>query len=391
MGSIKDITRRILYFFKRKPYKINLSNSLTSYSLCNSDNEYFYGYYDRSPENNGLILYHEMLLDESAVRITVMDIATKKRHVIAESKAYNWQMGSRAVWIDNDTISYNDFDGRKYVCIWYSLKSKSTIRKFDLPLQDIRKKDFYLGVNYQRLRSYAKEYAYYCLPEMSEQEYEDYSNDGIWYMNTLSTQGSLLLSISDIMKCEPNSLFNVGKHFVNHVMISPSGKGFIFIHRYYVKDKRYDRLMHYDFNSLKCLMDEPCQSHYCWLDDKTVFGYGEYEGKKGFYEIDVDSANVKKHTALTLKHPRDGHPTVYHDWIVVDDYPDLSRMQALTAYNYKTNQIIPLGEFFHDLRHKGINRCDLHPRFSDNGDFIYIDTIYSGHRCLLPLNIRLDY
>lgn len=53
-------------------------------------------------------------------------------------------------------------------------------------------------------------------------------------------------------------------------MMSPNGSSFIFIHRYYVKGVRYDRLMFYDFNQLKVLMNERIQSHYCWLDDTNI-------------------------------------------------------------------------------------------------------------------------
>lgn len=389
MKEIKNIIKTILYYLAKKPYKLKLFNDSTSSLLYESDKHYFYGYYDRSPENNGRLLFHEMSANESEVNIVVMDISTKKRHIVGKSRAFNWQMGARAIWIDDDIISYNDYDGNKYVCIWYSLKKQSIVKFFNIPLQDIKGKNYYLGVNYQRLRSYAKEYAYYCLPEMTTDEFDTYSNDGIWHMDISNNHSSLLLSISDILSCDYKKQFDRGKHFVNHIMIAPSGQAFIFIHRYYINDKRYDRLMYYDFKSLKCLMSEPCQSHYCWLDDNTIFGYGEHNGKKGFYEVDVNSVKITKHSILTSKHPRDGHPTVFDNWIVVDDYPNFSRMQSLTAYNRKTKEIRPLGEFFHDLQHYGFNRCDLHPRFSNDGKNIYIDTIYSGNRLLLLLDVNL--
>lgn len=387
--QIKNLVRLLLFYIKRKPYKIRYDKKLVALSndQGNDSNEFFFGYYDRSPELDGMLLYHEMMKDGKSVNIVVEDMLTKKRRIIGNSTAFNWQMGARSIWIDNDTVSYNTFEHDRYICKWFSLSEDKVIRTFDYPLQDYSKEFFFLGVNYQRLRSYAKEYAYYCLPEMSENEYEDYTNDGIWKTDVPTGKSSLLVSIEDILDFEPVERFNRGRHFVNHIMISPAGKSFIFIHRYYVNGKRFDRLMYYDFQKLKCLMDGRVQSHYCWIDNHTVFGYGEYKAQKGFYYIDVKTGEVTKDTTLTEVHPKDGHPTAHGDWVVVDDYLDLSRIQTLLAYNRKTHEIVKLCEFFHDLKHKEFNRCDLHPRFSADGKNIYVDTIYSGRRELLGLSV----
>ena len=387
----KDFLRNILFCLKKKGYDLKINDDVCSLShIRNRSNyEFFYGYYDHSPENDGKLLFHEMQSDEKSVKIIVKNTINGEEKVIAQTSAFNWQMGARAIWIDGDIVSYNDFDGEKYVCKWFSLSKNHVIKEFAKPLQDYKGGNYYLGVNYQRLRSYAKEYAYYCLPEMTKSEYDDYEHDGIWKVDVNTGEINLLLSIAEILKYEHIDRFDKGKHFLNHIMISPNGSSFIFIHRYYVNGVRYDRFMYYDFKQLKVLMNERIQSHYCWLDNENIFGYGEYEGKRSFNAINVKTGVVTKHEKLTAKHPRDGHPTVYEDWIVIDDYPDLSRMQPFIAYNHKTKEIIWLGEFYHDLKHKEYNRCDLHPRFSVDGSKIYIDTIYSGKRELAMLNVKL--
>ena len=387
--QVKNLLRPLLFFIKRKPYKIRYDKNLVSLSNAqgNNSNEFFFGYYDRSPEMSGKLLYHEMKKDGKSVNIVVEDMLTKEKRIVGISTAFNWQMGARAIWIDNNTVSFNAFENGRYICKWFSLSENKVVRTFDSPLQDYSKDGFFLGVNYQRLRSYAKEYAYYCLPEMPDDEYEDYTHDGIWKTDVDTGKTSLLISIKEILDFEPVERFKRGRHFVNHIMISPSGKSFIFIHRYYVNGERFDRLMYYDFHVLKCLMDGKVQSHYCWINDNTVFGYGEHKGQKGFYYVDVERGEVTKDSALTDAHPKDGHPTAYGDWVVVDDYPDLSRIQTLLAYNRQTHEIIKLCEFFHDLKHKEFNRCDLHPRFSTDGKNIYVDTIYNGRRELLGVSV----
>lgn len=389
--QIKNMVRPLLFYIKRKPYKIRYDKDLVSLSndLGNDSNEFFFGYYDRSPEMSGKLLYHEMMKDGKSVNIVVEDMLTKKKRIVGKSAAFNWQMGARAIWIDEDTVSYNVFEDGKYKCRWFSLSEDKVNRTFDYPLQDYSKEGYYLGVNYQRLRSHAKEYAYYCLPEMSDDEFRDYSHDGLWKTDVTNGKTHLIISIKEILDFEPIERFKHGQHFVNHIMISPSGKSFIFIHRYYVNGERFDRLMYSDFKILKCLMDGKVQSHYCWIDNNTVFGYGEYEAQKGFYYIDVETGEVTKDIKLTNVHPKDGHPTAHGDWVVVDDYPDLSRMQTLLAYNRKTHEIVKLCEFFHDLKYKEFNRCDLHPRFSADGKSVYVDTIYRGRRELVKINLNI--
>ena len=385
---LKESVRFLSYYILKKPYKQLLNNGGRLIPVRGkSDKAFFYGYYDKSPEFLGRILFHEMC--NGYVNIVVKDVDSEKEQIIAESKAYNWQMGTRAMWIDEDTIAYNDFDGIKYVCRIYSLSEKKIIRTLGKAFQDYSPHGFFLGVNYQRLRSYAKEYGYYCLPELSEKEFDNYNNDGIWIIDATTGDVQLLLSILDVMNCETEEKFSRGKHFVNHVMISPDGYSFIFIHRYYVRKKRYDRLMYYDFKKkfLTCLLNDKMQSHYCWLDNQHVFGYGGYQGRNEFHTINVLTGEVEPCETLTNIHPKDGHPTVHGDWAVIDSYPNLSRMQELIAFNFKTKQIVKFLELYHDLRHIGFNRCDLHPRFSDDGKRVYFDTIYTGLRQLCYIDV----
>lgn len=387
----KELLRIILYLIKRKSYKIKIHNNYTSLKNIrdSSAKEYFFGYYDQSPERNGRVLMHEMQQNGESVKVIVKKIATGEEHIIAETKAFNWQMGCRALWVDDDIVSYNDFDGVQYVCRWYSLSHAKVIKTFLKPLQDYSSiSHLFIGVNYQRLYNYTKEYGYNCLPKMTEEEFCDYSHDGLWKVDIKTGNIELLISITEILKFEPEYIKSGGRHFVNHVMISPDGLAFIFIHRYYVGKERYDRLLLWRNGNLKSLLGRHFHSHYCWLDNNHVFGYGEYQNKKGFHSIDIVTGNVTCYPELDTAHPSDGHPTYNGDWIVIDGYPDLSRMQQLIGYQLSSRRIIKIGEFFHDLSHKDNTRCDLHPRFTEDGRRIYFDTIYSGKRQLCYLELK---
>ncbi len=389
MNSIKEILRLLIYIVKQKPYKIKLYNgSEIEMKDSKSMSESFFGYYDKSPEQNGNVLFHVM--GNNRVSIIVKDIASGDEKKMGESSAFNWQMGTRALWIDDDTISCNDFEDGMYVCKWYSISQSKVIKTLPMPLMDIYQKDYVLTTNYQRLRSVDPDYSYQCLPEMDDNVFKDYEHDGIWRYDLHKDEKQLLLSIKDVLSVKKERLYEDGRHCINHIMIAPDGKSFMFIHRYRYGGKKYDRLMVYDFKELRCLLDDPLQSHFCWLDNHTIMGYCGCNGETGWFQADTISGEVHKLEELTKVHPKNGHPTPHGDWIVVDGYPDMDRMQRLHAYNQKTKDYILLAEFFHDIKHHNYNRCDLHPRFTPDGKAIYVDTIYNGKRQLCQLKMKLD-
>lgn len=389
---IKETARHILYLKNKKSYKYQVNSEVVTMCLIerNDDKEFFYGYYDKSPERNGYILFHVM--DQDHVKIVVKALNNGEENVIGQSKAFNWQMGARALWLKDDIVSYNDFDGGKYVSKWYSLSKNKIVRTIPMPTMDVVEGKYILSPNFQKLQIIDPCYAYQNLTIPTDEQILDYNHDGIWVYDLEKDEKRLLLSISDILNCSKESVHNGGYHGLNHIMVSPDGDCFVFIHRCRSGCERYDRLMLYDFKNggeLSCLLDGKLQSHFCWIDNHTVFGYGERDNKVGFYKVDVNTKQSHLCEEVTKCHPRDGHPTVSGDWVVIDSYPDLSRMQSLIAYNHKTNEIVKIGEFFHDMKHAVYTRCDLHPRFNETGDKIYFDTLYSGKRELCSIKVKL--
>lgn len=388
---IKESARHLLYWKNKRSYNSLVNENVAHLRpiMRNRDKEFFYGYYDKNPERNGKILFNEM--DSNHVNIILKSLEDGVESIIGNSIAYNWQMGARPIWITDDIVSYNDFDGKKYISKWYSLSKQQIIRMIPIPTMDIVKDKYILSPDFQRLRSIDPCYAYQNLPVLDDKTLFDYSKDGVWLYDLEQKSIKLLISISEIINCKKETAHSDGYHGLNHIMVAPDGNAFIFIHRCRCGCKRYDRLMLYDFkrSELFCLMDGKLQSHFCWIDNNTVFGYGENDDKVGFYEIDIRSKRPILNDVITKAHPKDGHPTSYGDWIVIDSYPNFSRLQSLVAYNHKTKEIKEIGEFYHDMKHAVYTRCDLHPRFNFTGNIIYFDSLYNGKRELCSLEINL--
>lgn len=303
------------------------------------------------------------------------------------SFSYTWQQGCRAQWVSDRRLVYNFFEDGKYKCGLFDITKSKLMDIYDYPVQDSYLEQYYLSINYARIMNLRPDYGYRNLPLLSDSQIKDLKSDGIWKVDFATGSGSLILTLKEICDIEPKKTFNNALHKVNHVMIAPDGKGFIFIHRWYIGLRRYDRLIYSDFKSLKVLSAEDMVSHMCWIDSDTVFGYLRHNGENGFYFIKLSTCEFSVCTALTNLGNGDGHPSSWGDWIVVDTYPDKSRLQHLYLYNRFTEQVIPVIELFQGIKYQGESRCDLHPRFSPDGDRVYFDTVYNGSRRLAYIDV----
>jgi hypothetical protein len=383
-------------FVYRKNYSFKiLHNNIPEIKHCTSKEcESFFGYYDKSPINaNGECISHtskylptsKLPNPKEQIDIVIAklnDWGFTPASTIASTFAYNWQQGARAHWISDNRIIYNDFDAesQKYIAKVFSTETNEIINFFDFPIQDSFKDEYFLSLNYRRLFVLNPDYGYRNLPPLSNKELNNLQNDGIWKIDFESGKSTLLHSLQDVVDCENKSLFSECKHIVNHIMILPSGKEFIFIHRYYHGKQRLDRLMYSDFGQLKVVLDYGMISHYCWIDGKTIIGFVQVEEKQGFFIINIETGKIEECTEINKLCLGDGHPSCYKEWIVFDTYPNKDRMQWLLLCNLKTKEIFPLIELFQNVKYLYQTRCDLHPRFSPDGKYVFFDTVYTGKR-----------
>lgn len=362
--------------------------------------ESFFGYYDKCPLRNDLLISHisefstrKVPYKNNKIKIAITNIIDNKTEILEDTSTYTWQQGARTQWLSDDLFIYNDLDTLKnrYISKVYSVSQKSIIKVFDYPVQDSFRTDFFLSLNYSRLMKLRPDYGYRNLSGITKEEMEDYDNDGIWLINYETQESQLIHSLSQILACESQEIFASCSHKVNHIMISKDGKGFIFIHRFYQGKRRFDRLMYSDFNSLKILIDFGMVSHCCWLDDENIFGYFRVSGVDGYYYCNIKTNEINPCNEMTNLNLGDGHPSCFKDLIVFDSYPDKSRMQKLFVFNKRTLKISELLNVFQSVKYMDQTRCDLHPRFSDDGDYIFFDTVYKGLRRQCYINISKLY
>lgn len=388
---------RLVYIKAKKDFKYKAVNEPIAYTKDRLSS--FFGYYDKCPEaSNGNVLVQITSRETSNppsksehIKLAVFD---KAMDVLLELpvRAYNWQQGCRAHWLTEDLFIFNDYEEneRKYVSRIYSVESGNEIESFDYPVQDSYRDEFFISLSYQRLMSLRPDYGYRNLEPLSSAEIANLSADGLWKVDIESGNSQLFITISDACNLQPIENFEKAEHKFNHVLISPSGENFIFMHRFLIGGRRFDRLILADANTgdLMLLSDYGMVSHCCWVDSKTILGYLRGpEGKDGYWLIDTETKDFKPFAHKELALYGDGHPHAFGDYFVTDTYPDKARMQYLLLCNLKTGEVDRIGEFFHGFEYAGESRCDLHPRFSPDGSAVFFDSVFSGKRQLYRMEL----
>ena len=354
----------------------------------------FYGYYDHSPASpdGRLILQHRYAgpttrrpASSDTVEVCAVDATSGEAVCQFSSAAFNWQQGTRLQWCDDDTFVYNDLadDGSHFVARTASASGAEQITCYDRPVQDGYATDYFLSLNYRRIRALRPDYGYFSLPALTDDALKRLDNDGLWHVDYDTGNDELLYTLQTVRDLDAEPAFDGATHYVNHVMIAPDGERFVFLHRYARDGRRYDRLLVGDPQgaSLRVLVDTGFVSHYCWLNADTIVGYmrGRF-GANGYFTVDVETGAMASLLDGRLDKYGDGHPSVCGSRLVTDTYPSKGRMQTLLLVDLNAETIDQIAELRHGLRFDAETRCDLHPRLSPDGHSVFFDSVFSGER-----------
>lgn len=394
---VKSIYARLVFAVNKQPSRMVTSVHMDA--VGDDSLSTFFGYYDKSPvSTDGYLLCHATRTQthrkpaHGEIEIMVFGDDIKHPLLTMTSKTYNWQQGARAHWLDARTFIFNDFDAasKQYISRVIAMETGDEAARYALPVQDSFGRDYFLSINYRRIQALRPDYGYRNMAALTAEELADLGNDGIWKVDQTSGQAHLLYSLADVCRVDTDPQFDAAAHKVNHVMISPDGERFIFLHRYFVRNRKFDRLMLGDRSGheLHVLSAHGMVSHCFWIDNALLLAYMRGpEGKDGYYRVDVDTGSISSLFGGALDSMGDGHPHVHGNWFITDTYPDKSRMQRLVKANLDTGDVTELGRFFQSFMFGGESRCDLHPRISPDGGKVFFDSVFDGRRRLYALTI----
>lgn len=387
-NAIRNAYKRLVYIRQKKNYTLQLNGQYALRDVANyigleKYDSFFFGYYDKSPWDETCTKYLAHTLLNNKCFITICNFEKKSYEHIAETKAWNYQQGAMTQWVDNNTVIFNVYYKKSLGAVLYSLNSKQQ-HFIEYPVQVFNKMDNeYLTINYRRLSWLRPDYGYFYECDNFSVK-QDYANDGIWLTTVDTGKTDLIITLDDLIKLSPEQ-YRSADHKVNHLYYSPSFERFVFLHRWIDKNGKYSRLYccDRDGNNLKLLLDHRMISHYSWINNDELIvwartpAYGD-----GYVVVNVNTGGYYKLDDGSLSAYGDGHPTINSckNYIVTDTYPDKARMQTLLLFDVINKQKTELGSFLAPWSFDGEKRCDLHPRFKNNGFEISIDSAHENKR-----------
>ncbi|HHX8576195.1 hypothetical protein R7D66_05025 [Vibrio sp. Vb2354] len=386
---LKRIYTNVFYALYKPDFDYKIKQTFVLREVDSSSGDTFFGYYDKSPESSdgryilfqrasgGTVRSPKFTAD---VEVVVVDRESKQEVISLKSRAFNWQQGTKLQWLSNECFIFNDYENGEYVSRIVDLEVGKVVDTLPLPIYDtfVGESEYALTTSFERLSIFAPDYGYFAKVLDNNLKY---SCDGVYWISLKTGDYKQIVSLEQLSAFEFNNSLGV-VHTVNHIMISPSGKQFIFIHRWYIDGQRFDRLLLSDLaGNLRVLADDGMVSHCCWADDHNVTGFFRHNSENNYFNIDLKTSSISPYSQSEYT---DGHPTVNGSVILTDTYPNRKGLQELMFLDEGGRKNI-LGEFKHSPRYFGESRCDLHPRLSCVGNRIYFDSVCTGIRKLYYL------
>ncbi|SDH41389.1 hypothetical protein SAMN04488136_11590 [Vibrio xiamenensis] len=391
-NNIKFLYQLTLSYVYRPKSKLSVESGYDLVCLGDDNKESFYGYYDHSPINDSNLVAYFELNDKSgktsklprdyrgSVAVVVKSLDTSKVIYRGESRAYNWQQGARIQWLNDECIIFNDYDAESnhyFSKVVNILTSEE--KRFELPVADAYSDEFFITLDYKKLTNLRPDYGYF-------HHYEDKTSDQdtiIYSVDIDTGESKKMFSLSDVADKGVSLEFQK----INHIMISPNGESFIFMHRVNEGKRRQDNLYLFDITTANMvkLNTGSMVSHMCWVGNDNLFGYlSDKDNTPGFYHVDLKNNILTPEKALAGF--SDGHPSYNEktNELVFDTYPDKSRLQTLYKFDLSTKKLDSIAKFYHSMSYVGESRCDLHPRFLSDGS-VCVDTVYTDSRKLVKL------
>lgn len=380
--------------------KVNFNAKVLFYELGEKDVHTFFGYHDISPfsSNDQLLLacQSKMLNDklgyDKALQLGIYDLSARKCkfECFASTKSWCWQQGARLQWFpatSNDTVLFNTSESNKHVSRVFNIGTQKIIGTIPFPIYSINKTgELGISLDFVRLQRLRPGYGYSDLAEKNKGEYAPNDN-GLYLVNMKSGLGDLVFSLAAAASVDPVDTMIDAEHYFNHVLWSPCGMKFFFMHLWRSESgKRFNRAFVYDVVTSKASLINGgvAVSHHCWVNETKliVFSNGNYR------VIDIYGSDISIIGEGMLL--EDGHPSMCptsKQWFVTDTYPDRLREQNLVIFDLERSNVIRVGSFYSPIKYKGEVRCDLHPRWDRSGNRICFDSAHSGERKLCVVDL----
>lgn len=398
---IKRICKRVyqlsMYAISKEKFKVDGEVIRVS---PEDEYEYFYGYYDKSPwdatDRYMLCIrvkqaYKSVAPKESG-EVVIIDTENNNKVIkIGTTNSWNVQQGCMVQWLGPDfseKIIYNDFRNGEYCSVIFNVKLNIEERVLKKPVYDVsRDGKFALSLDFSRLHRLRKGYGYSNLPDVTESELCP-DKTCIWKINLDTNEVVDLLKYTDFSNFEANETMIGAEHKVNHIMISPNGKRFMVLHRWFQRGRKNTRLVtvNCDGSDMYNLSDDVFVSHCYWKNDEEILSFLRKKETGDHYYLMKD--RTQEYKMLWPELNTDGHCSYSPNGnlIITDTYPNRKRLAY--AFVCKENgEVKKIASVFAPFRYDNDVRCDLHPRWNREGNKVCIDSVHNGKRALYVIDL----
>lgn len=386
--------------------KIKSEGDIVRVSPNDPNNEYFFGYYDKSPwDATGLYMLCMRAKDtwsepDPMGTADILLIDTQNGNAvrkIATTHTWNVQQGCMAQWLGPDfksRILYNDLRDGKYCSVILNIETMEE-RVLPMPCYTVSADGkTALSLDFSRLHSLRLGYGYAALPEVTKGVALP-DTTAVWKMDLETGKVTELLKYTDFANFQPRpEMQETGSvHKVNHLMLSPNGKRFMVLYRWFCGQRKYTRLMtcNVDGTDMYVLSDDDMVSHCYWKNDEEVIAFeNKHNGGTGYYLM---KDKTQEYNRLWPSISNDGHPSyspLNNRLVVFDSYPDKRRVQEIkiaSDNDIDGKNMKVIAKVFSPFKYDNDTRCDLHPRWSPDGKQICFDGTFESHRGLYIVNI----
>lgn len=380
---------------------------------------HWFGYYDKlqfDPSNRYVLgmevnFEHRSPEPGDEIRIGMIDLQDNDRWIdLGSSLSWGWQQGCMLQWIprSTDEIIWNDRQNGQFVSHILNIKTgkKRTLPKAIYALSPDG--SWAIGTEFSRIQNLRPGYGYAGVPDPYE-NVKAPKEIGLYKMNLKSGREKMLFTLADLASIPKDGVSVADNfHWFNHLLVNTDGSRFTFLHRW--RPKIIDRqkmagsgfvtrmfTADADGKDLFCIDPSGYTSHFIWCDPNHINAFTQPQGQpKGFYILEDKSGKYVRVGAEKM--PVNGHQTYLpkgngQEWLLCDNYAHpANRNQTPYIYHIPTDRRFDLNSFYSPLEYIGEWRCDLHPRFSPDGNMVCIDSPHGGNgRQLYLIDIRKVY
>ena len=321
--------------------------------------------------------------DDGSAAVELVDLDDGSRRQVATTAAWNWQMGCRAQWFDDESVFLNDYENGSYISRVVDLDGSERGR-FPFPAYTIdAERKFAFFPDFEILGTRRPGYGY-TNSGLGIEELLGRSENGLYCGCFATGQSRLLLGMDEIKRMDRVCDAVPGSDYLNHLSASPFGSRFMFFHLWQDakgKTKNHVFIIDFEGNAQLILADFDAASHYAWRDADHLLLTVLVGGRCEYRLYDLVTGGYQLFPLLGL----DGHPSYIGEGLfITDTYPDHRGMQHLLLCSERA-VLAELATVYHAPGMVDERRCDMHPRYA--GGKLSFDCIPNGKRVQRVLDV----